>query len=169
MNHQEEEEQLDNIIVRTIYLIAGGFTNGGTTKLARKKYLKEVQSTSCQGSQHKQKGSSFPKIKFMAFDISEVFAIHNNPMVISAIMVNAKMKRVFINQGNSANIIFQEAFNKLGLWNANLQMNSEELVGFMGEENTPRQIHYLVPNPRNQTTIKNCQGRFPRGGLPLDL
>lgn len=68
--------------------------------------------------------------------MSKIVAEHNDPMVISAIMMNAKVKRVFINQGSSANIIFREALDKLGLKNSNLQSYPEEIIGFSGGKYT---------------------------------
>ena len=62
---------------------------------------------------------------------------HDDPMVISAIMVNAEVKRVFVDQGSSANIIFQDAFDRLGLKNTDLQMHKEELASFSREKVHP--------------------------------
>lgn len=55
-------------------------------------------------------------------------------MVISAKMMNAEVKRVFIDQGSFADIIFRDVFDKLGLKNSNLPSYKEELVGFSGEK-----------------------------------
>ena len=62
---------------------------------------------------------------------------HDDPMVISAAMVNAEVKRVFVDQGSSADILFRDAFDKLRLNNADLQMHKEELIGFSGEKVHP--------------------------------
>ena len=48
-------------------------------------------------------------------------------------MVNTKVKRVFVDQGSSTDIIFRDAFNKLGLKSFDLQTYKEELLGFFGE------------------------------------
>ena len=58
-------------------------------------------------------------------------------MVISAKMVNAEVKQVFIDQGSSANIIFRDAFNKLRLKNSDLQSYKKELMDFSGEKVYP--------------------------------
>ena len=59
-------------------------------------------------------------------------------MVISTIMVNAEVNRVFVDQGSSPDIIFQDAFDRLGLKNTDLQTHKEELVGFSGEKVHPK-------------------------------
>ena len=55
-------------------------------------------------------------------------------MVILVIMVNAEVKRPFLGQGSSIDIIFRNLFDKLGLTNANLQSYLEELIGFSIEK-----------------------------------
>ena len=69
--------------------------------------------------------------------MSEIIATHDDPMVISTIMVNAEVKRVFIDRGSLVDIIFQEAFDKLDLHNADLQSYPEELKGFSREKVHP--------------------------------
>ena len=53
-----------------------------------------------------QKLSTTPEIVFSSSDFEEVVPVHDDPMIISAKMVNAEVKRVFIDQGSSAEIIF---------------------------------------------------------------
>ena len=78
-----------------------------------------------------------PEIVFSSSDLEGVMSGHNDPMVISVIMVNTKVKKVFVDQGSSANIIFRDAFDRLGLKNTNLQMYKEQLIGFSGEQVHP--------------------------------
>ena len=52
-------------------------------------------------------------------------------------MVNAEVKRIFIDQGSSANIIFWDIFDKLGLKNYDLQSYKEELISFSREKVHP--------------------------------
>ena len=114
-------------MIRTVNVIAGGFAGGGMTKLARKKHLQEVLSLS-SGKIKKPKPSLALEIVFSSFDLEGIILGHD-PMVISAIMVNVEVKKVFIDQGNSVDIIFRDAFNKRGLKNS--------LIGFSGEKIHP--------------------------------
>ena len=61
-----------------------------------------------------------PDIVFSSSDLEGVIPGHDDLIVISAAMVNAEVKRVFVDQGNLADILFQDAFDKLGLNNADL-------------------------------------------------
>ena len=49
-------------------------------------------------------------------------------------MVNVKVKRVIVDQGSSASIIFRDAFEKLALKNSDFQMYKEELIGFSSKK-----------------------------------
>ena len=53
-----------------------------------------------------QKSSPTLEIVFSSSNLEGVIPRHNNPMIISAVMVNAEVKRVFVDQGSSADIIF---------------------------------------------------------------
>ena len=66
------------------------------------------------------KPSPTPGIVFSSSNFEEIVSGHDNHMVISAKMVYADVKKVFINQRSSADIIFQDAFDKLGLKNTDL-------------------------------------------------
>ena len=79
---------------------------GGVTKSALKKHLQEVLSLSMVRMKKPYKPPTIPEIVFSSSDIEEVVPEHDDSMIISAKMVNAEDKRVFIDQGNSADIIF---------------------------------------------------------------
>ena len=91
-------------MTRTINVIAG-FAGGGTTKSAHKKHLQEVLSLASKKMKI-QKPSPIPEITFSSSNLEGVIPGHDDPMIISAVMVNAEVKRVFVDQGSSANIIF---------------------------------------------------------------
>lgn len=83
--------------MRIINVIVGGFAGGGTTKSACKKHLQEVLSLSMTMMKKACKPPFTPKIVFSSFDLERVVPGHDDPTVISAMMVNAKVKRVFLN------------------------------------------------------------------------
>ena len=101
--------------MRMINVIGGVFAGGGITKLAHKKHLQEVLSLSIATMKTVYKPSSTLEIVFSSSDLEVVVPGHDNPTVISAVMVNAEVKRVFIDEASSADIIFRDTFNKLGL------------------------------------------------------
>ena len=74
--------------------------------------------------------SSILEIVFLSSDLEGVILRHDDPIVISTVMVNAEVKRVLVDRGSSVDIIFLDAFNKLALRNSNLQTYKEELISF---------------------------------------
>ena len=89
-------------------------------KSAHKKHLQEVLSLSSEKMKKTHKPSSTPEIVFSSSNLEGFILGHNDPMIISAIMVNAEVKRVFVNQGSSTDIIFRDAFDKLKLKNSDI-------------------------------------------------
>ncbi|MED6191401.1 hypothetical protein PIB30_116042, partial [Stylosanthes scabra] len=52
-------------------------------------------------------------------------------------VIDATIRRVFVDQGSSADILFRRCFNALGLTEKDLESHSDELVGFSGERVIP--------------------------------
>ena len=64
---------------------------------------------------------------------------------------------MFIDQGNSVDIIFRERFDKLGLYNAYLYTYSKELIGFSGGKVHPNRfvtLHLTLGTKPMARTIK---------------
>ncbi|XP_075504508.1 uncharacterized protein LOC142541949 [Primulina tabacum] len=58
---------------------------------------------------------------------------HNDALIISATISNFWVKKILVDSGSFADIIFHGAFQKLGLSNAKLVRVNTPLVGFAGE------------------------------------
>ena len=52
------------------------------------------------------KPSLATEIVFLSFDLEGIIPGHDDLMIISVVMVNGEVKRVFVDQVSSANIIF---------------------------------------------------------------
>ena len=94
------------MITKTINVIAKGFARGSITKPARKKNLQEVLYLSIEKMKKIHMPLSNPKIFFSSFNFEGIILGHDDPMVISAVMVNAEIKRVFVAQGSPLDITF---------------------------------------------------------------
>ncbi|XP_019450633.1 PREDICTED: uncharacterized protein LOC109352885 [Lupinus angustifolius] len=62
---------------------------------------------------------------------------HDDPLVITAKLNNKKVSRLFIDQGSSADITFQDLFEKMELRDRDLLPYDGQLVGFSGQGITP--------------------------------
>ena len=130
---------------------------GGTiTKLAHKKHIQEVFNFVNSKDEEGIQALFHPRIVFSSSDLEGVILGHNDHMIISVMMVNADLKRVFVDQGSSIDIIFRDAFDKFGLTNSDLQ-TYKELLSFSEEKVHPNGYvtFYLILGTRPTTrTVK---------------
>ncbi|RZR73893.1 hypothetical protein BHM03_00029245, partial [Ensete ventricosum] len=82
----------------------------------------------------------------------EEFPCHDDALVISIRMASAYVKRVMIDTGISTDILYFDAFQKLGLTNKNLVTLTSTLTGFTGD----------FISPLGATTIPITFGGEPR-------
>ena len=58
---------------------------------------------------------------------------HDDASVISIRIANARVKRVMVDTGSSADVLYLDAFKKLGLTNMDLTPMAPALIGFTGD------------------------------------
>ncbi|KAL2227023.1 UNVERIFIED_CONTAM: Retrovirus-related Pol polyprotein from transposon [Sesamum indicum] len=75
-----------------------------------------------------------PEIVFGDQDAGARIVTDNDPMVIRMDIANFTVQKVLIDNGSSADIIFKEVLNKMGLDNVRMEPASTPLVGFGGGE-----------------------------------
>ncbi|GAU30548.1 hypothetical protein TSUD_65580 [Trifolium subterraneum] len=125
---EDDEKEPKRIAVNTI---AGGFAGGGESKAVRKRYLgRIIQETNTVAH---VSSSRAPEISFSPSDGEGVFPHDDDPLVIQVQILNCDVKRVLIDSGSSADIMYWEAFKAMQLAGEQLQPYNETLVGFGGE------------------------------------
>ncbi|KAJ1382612.1 hypothetical protein SESBI_44085 [Sesbania bispinosa] len=113
----------------TISTIAGGFIGGGTSSSSRRRYARSVMTINTREEDHPQ----MPVISFSNADFEVIKSHRDDPMVIQALMASFMVKRILVDQGSSTDILYWEAFQKLGLSPELLLPFSGSLIGFVGE------------------------------------
>ncbi|XP_057449674.1 uncharacterized protein LOC130740954 [Lotus japonicus] len=108
---------------------AGGFRGGGVTSAARKRHARAVNAVT-----EVPFGFSHPDITFSSNDFFGVKPHLDEPIVILLRVNQLNVQRVILDQGSSADIIYGEAFNRLGLNEGDLTPYAGTLVGFAGEQ-----------------------------------
>ncbi|KAI9080008.1 hypothetical protein K1719_038073 [Acacia pycnantha] len=63
---------------------------------------------------------------------------HQDGLVITGIVVNCRVKRIFVDAGSSADILSWEAFKRMSLDREDLKPCKTTLIGFNGEQSRPK-------------------------------
>ncbi|XP_065619847.1 uncharacterized protein LOC136063414 [Quercus suber] len=135
-NRQESPPQWDNERPRPpigdIRMIVGGTTTTGSSKKARKTYLRSVQNVQLTGSAPNIARTESPIIGFSEEDARRLHHPHDNALVVSIHVGDYNVHRVLIDNGSSADILYYPAFQQMGIDKARLIPTSAPLVGFGG-------------------------------------
>ena len=103
----------------------------GTSKNSRKAYAREVLQVVGGPS---KKSRIEATISFNDNDLEGVKFPHDDPLVIIAVIDNASVKRVLVDSGASVDILFHEAFIKMGYNDSQLTPSDMPVYGFNGVE-----------------------------------
>ncbi|KAK3028441.1 hypothetical protein RJ639_039033 [Escallonia herrerae] len=124
---EEREDREEN--VGTINTISGGLAAGGSSGRARKAYAREVCITS-QPPNKKSKTVPIAAITFSDEDSNDIKTPHDDPLVIAIKAGNFDVKRVLIDNGSFAEILFYDAFKKMNIPTDRLRKMETPLYGF---------------------------------------
>jgi len=113
-----------------INVIAGGFSE--TNRTNRKRGLEERN-----GSVYKIRRGGVALI-FTDADFGSDTQGYDDPMVITGIIADYEVHRIFIDQGSSADIMYYDLFKKLGLDDSTLIPYQGNLIGFTGDTIKPK-------------------------------
>jgi hypothetical protein len=70
-------------------------------------------------------------------DLKDVQLPHNDPLVITLRIGNYDVKRVLVDQGSFAEVMYQDLYEKLGLGEVDLTSFTSPIFGFSGEPTVP--------------------------------
>ncbi|KAL0373512.1 UNVERIFIED_CONTAM: hypothetical protein Sradi_3266900 [Sesamum radiatum] len=120
-----------------IRMIAGSLT-GGDSQRARKAQVREAYGTTVKEIMDVEPANDAPLIQFDQEEHSEPRIPGNEALVITALLANYEIERVFIDSGSSADILFGEAYDQMQLEDVLLETIDTSLCGFTGEAVHPR-------------------------------
>ena len=118
--------------VGDIRMIVGGIATTGSSKKARKTYLRMVQNVQLTGSVPKIAQRESPIIGFLEEDIRRLHHPHDDALVVSIRVGDYNMHRVLVDNGSSADILYYSAFQQMGIYRERLIPTSAPPVGFGG-------------------------------------
>ncbi|GAV61395.1 hypothetical protein CFOL_v3_04922 [Cephalotus follicularis] len=136
---RQQEEQQQQQPRGVIHTISGGVASGGDHSNARKACGR--QSLTVQQVPHSKRlrtGGDEEVITFSEVDYEGVHLPHDDPVVVTLLVELFTMKRILIDSGSSADILYKHAFDQLRIPADQLKPVKTPLVGFTGET-----IHHL--------------------------
>uniref|UniRef100_A0A2N9F125 Integrase catalytic domain-containing protein n=1 Tax=Fagus sylvatica TaxID=28930 RepID=A0A2N9F125_FAGSY len=115
-----------------IHVITGGMAAGGTSRSSRKAYARQIHNVLVtQKSNKKPRVEDLP-ITFTEEDACKVFHPHDDALVVTMEIAGYSTRRVLIDNGSSADIIYLTAFQQMKIDKDQLQPIETPLVGFAG-------------------------------------
>ncbi|RWV95328.1 hypothetical protein GW17_00042048 [Ensete ventricosum] len=132
---------------RHIDVIVGGLAAGGVSSSARKAYAHaEVQKR--------------PRPRYdpgFTFESESEYPDHDDTLAVTARIANACVRRIMIDIGSSVEMLYLDAFHKLGMTNRDLIAMTSTLTGFTDDAITPKGIVTLPvtfsDKPRTKTLM----------------
>ena len=118
-------------------MIVGGTAATGSSKKARKTYLRMVHSVQLTGSIPKMSRIDNPVIKFSEDDALRLHHPHDDALVVSLQIGDYNMHRVLIDNSSSADILYYPAFQQMRIDKERLSPTNAPLVGFGGTKVFP--------------------------------
>ena len=141
-----------------IKVIIGGTSTGQTSK-SKKTYLKVVQNVQLSGRSLKTRRIDEPTISFTDEEAERIHHPHDDAIVITLLIVDYTTRRVLVDNGSSANILYYPAFQQMRLGRDLLRPACSLLIGFGGMHRYAACSGGVIPTANNQVS------QFPRGGL----
>ncbi|KAL0367316.1 UNVERIFIED_CONTAM: hypothetical protein Sradi_3621700 [Sesamum radiatum] len=142
-----------------IRMIARG-PSGGDSHQARKSQVREAHHVSIKEVLDVETMEDTPLIQFGRAERSGPPTTHNDVLVITAILANYEVGRIFIDSGSSADILFGVAYDQIQLGDVSLERVNTSLYGFTGEVVHPRGMVSLPLTMGIGTTRKTCLLKF---------
>ena len=135
-------------IIGEIKTIAGGPITGGSFRSLKKTCQRQVNSVhTAPPFKHRRTDQD---MSFNEADARGVKQPHNDPLVIMLNIEGFNTKRILVDNGSSADIIYLPAFQQLRLDPKRLRPFESPLVSFSGDRVYPRGIVTLTVTMRTQ-------------------
>ena len=114
-----------------IRVIIGGSSTGQSSK-SKKAYLKVVQSIQLSGRSPRTRSTDEHAITFTNEDAERIHHPYDDAIVITLLIANYITRRVLMDNGSSADILYYPALQQMKLGRDQLRLVNSPLVGFGG-------------------------------------
>ncbi|KAF4376176.1 hypothetical protein G4B88_004980 [Cannabis sativa] len=130
-SNKNQDQSPPPYIKKTVNVISGGSDLGGNSVRASMAHARRVQSVRAMTSID----SDGPNV-LLSFNRGEAFELehpHDDALVITLDIAHVRMKRMLVDIGSSANILFAGVVKEMEIEDLKAQDNQVTLVGFSGE------------------------------------
>jgi hypothetical protein len=152
---EDEDKRKARIAVNTI---AGGFSGGGDSCNARKRYVRRMNF------EKKFVGHTSVKtaldLSFTQEDRRVAMPHDDDPLVIQVQILNCDVKRVLIDSGSSTEIMYWDAFKAMQLSNEHSLSYNGTLVGFAGKQVEVMRYTTLLTTFGEEENAKTIKVRY---------
>nr|XP_017250817.1 PREDICTED: uncharacterized protein LOC108221449 [Daucus carota subsp. sativus] len=122
-----------------INVISGGPTAAGTSSNSRKAYAREAMSIVGEPPKRAKIYYAFDNV-----DLDRVKFPHDDPLVITPVIGNSFVKRVLVDSGASVDILFYDAYEKMGYSDSQPTPSDMPIYGF---NNADTRIEGMIQQP----------------------
>ncbi|XP_030931044.1 uncharacterized protein LOC115956922 [Quercus lobata] len=119
-----------------IRIIVGGNSTGQSSK-SKKTYLKAVQNVQLSGRSPRTRSMDDPTISFTDEDAERIHHPHDDAIIITLLIADYTTRRVLVDNGSSADILYYPAFQQMRLGRDQLRLVCSPLIGFGGMKVQP--------------------------------
>jgi hypothetical protein len=138
-NHPQapkQEDFADQLYCGVIHMITGGSSVDFDTKRQKRDHYRSINHVAVTGPVVQTKWSHVP-LTFDARDVDLRSAPHMDAMVINCSMAGWDLHKVLVDNGNQADIIFLDTFDRMGISHSLLKPSDNPLYGFGGKGTFP--------------------------------
>ncbi|XP_021766311.1 uncharacterized protein LOC110730796 [Chenopodium quinoa] len=141
-------------------VITGGPVHGGTIS-GEKKHLAEHRHLVCAlDVDNRPRPVAIPEVVFTEEDARGVVFPHDDPLVLITKINRADIKRVLVDRGSSANVLFVQAFNEMNIGRQYLKPVSYPVIGFNGSTVRPEGSIVLPVKLGDGPHARDVMGEF---------
>ncbi|KAL0367751.1 UNVERIFIED_CONTAM: hypothetical protein Sradi_3665200 [Sesamum radiatum] len=127
------KEDNNDVPRKGVIRMIAGEPSGGDSHQVRKSHVQKAHQISIKEVLGIEIIEDAPIIQLGRAERSGPQTIHNDTLVITAMLANYEVRRIFVDSESSADILFREAYDQMQLGDVSLEKVNTSLYGFAGE------------------------------------